>query len=226
MAIKDKLINPNDVEIIQPNLNPQIAPSVNLEPTLNPMMKCPLPPISVSPDSLRQYYRGGMFPQKRLFGPSNNLLTGGGTGGTTTQGNTENISVPPAVINLQIKQTAIVTPSLGVGQVLNAVTLLGKAFQIIGMAASSPTRIQLYGSAQARSLDAFRPIDVPPDAGTAQGIICDLVLDTSPLTWQFQNLTGDNGDAPQTNVIYASITNLGPGNQAITATILYLPFVN
>ena len=228
MGIQDKLVNPDDYNITQPDLNPQAAPSSDLQPTLSPMMRCPLPPIAVSPDSLRQFYRGGMLPQKRLFGPSNNKLSGsGGTTNVTVAGASENISVgPPPTPPLAVKQTAIVTASLGVGQTANAVVLLGKTFQIADITSNKPSRIELYGSSQARSIDSSRVIDTTPAAGVNNGIICDLVLDSSPLIWSFENLVGNNNDNPQNNVVYAAITNLGTGNTSIVVTIVYVPFVS
>jgi len=42
--------------------------SDSLQPGLSPFMRCPLPPVGgVSPDALRQWYRGGVMPQKRLL---------------------------------------------------------------------------------------------------------------------------------------------------------------
>jgi hypothetical protein len=39
-------------------------------PGPNPFLRCPLPPVVVTPDSLRQFYRDGMIPQSRIITPS------------------------------------------------------------------------------------------------------------------------------------------------------------
>jgi hypothetical protein len=40
------------------------------DPTVNPLLRSPLPPIFVSPDSLRQFFAGGSVPQIRMIPPS------------------------------------------------------------------------------------------------------------------------------------------------------------
>jgi len=48
-----------------------VTSSKNVEPGLNPYLRCPLPPIwQSSPDSLRQFYHNGVVPQVRLFNPA------------------------------------------------------------------------------------------------------------------------------------------------------------
>jgi len=44
----------------------------NTQPGSNPVLRCPLPQITSSPDSLRQFYVGGFIPQTRLI-PANSL---------------------------------------------------------------------------------------------------------------------------------------------------------
>ena len=57
-------------------------PTVDLQPGMSQFMRCPLPPVAdASPDALRQFYRGGKYPQQRL------LTAGGTAGGGATSGN-------------------------------------------------------------------------------------------------------------------------------------------
>lgn len=56
-------------------VTPPIAPTIGqfqtqFPPTPNPIIRCPLPPLSSNPDSLRQYYVNGSVPQTRIFQPS------------------------------------------------------------------------------------------------------------------------------------------------------------
>lgn len=56
-------------------VTPPITPTLGMfqtqfPPNPNPIMRCPLPPLSTSPDSLRQYYVNGNVPQTRIFQPS------------------------------------------------------------------------------------------------------------------------------------------------------------
>jgi hypothetical protein len=71
-----------------------------------------------------------------------------------------------------------------------------------------------------------RGLDVAPGAGTAQNIICDVVLDTVPYQWTFQNRTGANGESPQTTAIYVTVTNLNTTSSAVTVTLLYVPLAS
>lgn len=58
-------------EPVEPPSHP-FAPVVPLQPSpsqpgFNPMMRCPMPQITSSPDSLRQFYIGGVVPQTRII---------------------------------------------------------------------------------------------------------------------------------------------------------------
>jgi hypothetical protein len=223
-------------------------PSDSQEPGFNHFLRCPLPPIwQSSPDSLRQFYQNGKVPQTRIFNPP--LLNGGNTGGsaigitgsgsnatltkTATQlvtdivTQTVNTSVKAAASAAvqtalaQTSQATIQTTALSNGQVFAGTIALAKAFQLLNVSASSPCRIQLYGTALAQAGDAGRGLDVPPPAGSTQNIICDVVLDTSPLQWFFQSRTGANADSPQTNKVYVTITSLAPITGPITVNVGY-----
>jgi hypothetical protein len=39
-------------------------------PDIDPFLRCPLPPVQATPDSLRQFYRGGQIPQRRILPPT------------------------------------------------------------------------------------------------------------------------------------------------------------
>lgn len=75
---------------------------IDLQPGLSSFMRCPLPPIAgVSPDSLRQFYRNGQLPQRRLFSGSG--TTGGsgsgGGGGTVISATSSSSSSTVAIPN-------------------------------------------------------------------------------------------------------------------------------
>ena len=84
---------------------------------------------------------------------------------------------------------------------------------------------RLYGTAAQQSADAYRGLDVAPPAGTAQNMICDLVLDTAPLVWGFQDRIGSNGDNPTSSTVYITVTNLEAVTDSFTLTFGYVPLV-
>jgi len=45
------------------------GPESDMQPSRNPLLKCPLPLIQAQPDSLRQFYVSGI-PQSRIIVPS------------------------------------------------------------------------------------------------------------------------------------------------------------
>lgn len=205
------------------------APSSDMEPGRNMMLRCPMPSLwSVSPDSLRQFYIKGQVPQSRVMLPapavaptsdsvttvqkvtvSSGAVSGGGASSSST--------------GTQASVVSIKTPVLPPGNKFIGSIALAKSFQLLSVAVQSPCRIQLYGTAMAQSLDLSRNLDEPPAAGTAQNIICDVALDTAPYNWSFQNRIGANADRPQTANIYVTVTNLEQNSDAETVVIGYVP---
>lgn len=206
-------------------------PAGNLQPNLNAMLRCPLPPIwQTSPDSLRQFYLGGQVPQARLLSPANAPLSSGSS--TTTNSasvttvivNGSQASTPSSVASgIGIQQSVAITEVLGPGGSYRSSIPMAKGFQLLGISTSAPARVQLYGSAGAQSADAYRAVDTPPPAGTGQGIICDVVLDTAPFQWAFQNRVGANNESPTTTSVYVTLTNLDTTSDNLTLTVVYVP---
>jgi hypothetical protein len=202
-------------------------PTNELQPGLNAMIRCPLPPIfQASPDSLRQFYVGGQVPQARLLSPASSAVTAP-TYGTTS--NTTAVFLNPTgsgsstTSTVTAQQAVIRTPVLNHNGVFTGVISISKGFQLLNLSVGSPCRIQLYGTSTSQSLDRSRAIDTPPPAGTAQNIICDVVLDTTPYQWTFQNRVGANGDSPQKPSVYVTLTNLDVTSDVITLTLSYVP---
>ena len=206
----------------------QGIPSSNLEPGYNVYIRCPLPPVwTSSPDSLRQYYRNNLVPQTRLFNPPNPSLsvTGGSTGNVTNITGSSGSGGGGSSSTVVIAQTSLKTTSIGPNANFTGSFALSKAFQLLTIGASSPCRVRLYGTFAAQSADAYRGLDIPPPAGTVQNIICDIVLDTSPFVWTFQDRVGANGDSPITSYVYITVTNLDTISDVITLSFSYVSLV-
>lgn len=203
---------------------------VGLEPTLNTMIRCPLPPIfQAEPDSLRQFYQGGKIPQTRLLSAVTNGINGGGGSGNavvstsivTQTGGGGVVPPPPQVL---AQSATVTTTVLGPGQqFVGALNTASESFQLLGVSSSVPARITIYGTSFAQTSDLYRGLDQPPPAGSTQNIITDIVLDTAPLQWTFQNRVGSNGDTPQQPQAYITITNLSGAAVPLSVTVIFIP---
>lgn len=215
---------------VEPVVRPPVAPPAGTSSGYNPMMRSPLPPVwQASPDSLRQWTNNGVVPQTRIFTPTQSQSSsfngtinqfvsatstpagGGSSGGSTTPSGNPSI------------QGAITTTTLNPNTSQAATLQAAKSFQLLTLSASRACRVQLYGTSLARSIDAGRPLDISPPAGSTQNIICDVVLDTSPFTWSFQSRVGANADAPQGKAVYARITNLSAQIAPVNVSVSFVP---
>ncbi len=202
-------------------------PAKNLEPGYNVYLRCPLPPIwTTPPDSLRQYFINGVVPQVRLFNPpSNSGSNGSSVSNTYLSSSSGGSRGGNTYTTLKIVSTSLTTPSISPSAKYIGSLSLSKAFQLMNLTASSPCRVQIYGTAAEQSADSYRGIDVATPAGTAQNIICDVVLDTGPFNWTFQDRVGGNGDNPTASNVYITITNLDVITDSITVSLGYVPVV-
>ena len=103
------------------------------------------------------------------------------------------------------------------------VLTMAKAFVVLTVTVSAPARVRLYSTVSAQNADLARPITNGPGYGTEQGIIGDVVLDTAPTTWQAVNMTGANGDTPQSATIYLTCDNISNASEAVTVSVSYVP---
>jgi hypothetical protein len=129
-------------------------------------------------------------------------------------------STPPTGTSVSITTPAIVSGSSEV-----TTLAMAKMFQVYQVQVSGPTRIRLYATAAAQTLDASRSNSVPPTPGTQHGVLLDLYLDTADKwNWMCSPIApGYNNDSPQSTTIYATITNIDTVNAAISLQINYVP---
>lgn len=222
MPISDRLVDATLLNGGVPQHPPISNTGVDLQPSFNSMMRCPLPPLQVSPDSLRQFYRGGQLPQTRILTPNNIAISGEGESGagnvTATSGS--------ETVGLLVQQAAITTPIINPNNSFDSTLGLGRVFQLIQVSTSAPARVRLYGTLNALQLDSYRELDVAPAFGTEQGLILDVALDEVPYTFPLEGISGSNYDTVQAPVAYISVTNIGQATTPITVTFSYVPLVN
>ena len=189
----------------------------------NPNIRCPLPPVGGDPDSLRQF-EGNESPKFRVLP----LIpqTGGATtlnefgGGAASGGSSGGSS---GGINIVAKTASVTFVSIAGSSSTQTTVVLSQSFQILSIAANQGCCVRLYGSASARTSDAGRGVDAPAPAETTQGLIIDVVLDTTPFIWQPQNIVGSNSDSIQSKNCYVTVIN--PGNAAINGLLLTISYV-
>lgn len=215
-------------------VNPLQIPPPPIQSTLEPgqksvvNMRCPVPPVSFTPDTSRQFYRGSSIPQYRFIAPpqlSGNVNSSGGSSSTSTVVNnsTTNVtSLPKAQI------ASVSTPVLNPSIPYTTSVSLAKTFGLLQIAVTAACRVQLYSTSAFQSADIGRAAFVsgspnPPPPGTENGLIVDVYFTDTPDSWVFSpTWSGSNADFPQTSLIYVTITNTAASSNAITASITYL----
>ena len=206
-----------------PSAGQPSTPNSNLQPPRSNTMRCPLPILGqATADSLRSFYLQGNVPQVRLLTPES-VVINGGTSTTTASASTASSGSSGSGTAIVALTSSITTPALSQNQQFTGVMAFSRSFQLLSVALTSIARVRIYGTASAQSGDLGRGLDVPPAAGTAQNIICDVVLDTLPLVWSFQDRVGANADNPQTTNIYVTVTNINSTTTPITVTFQYVP---
>jgi hypothetical protein len=100
---------------------------------------------------------------------------------------------------------------------------MAKSFLLYQLAVNGPVRVRLYSTSSSQTADSARDIFTPVGLGTEQGIISDVVLDTAPVTWQYVDTVGSNGDTPQSNRVYITVDNIGPSSEDALISITYIP---
>jgi hypothetical protein len=204
---------------------PESQPQATLFPARNVIQICSLPNlpgIFPSTNNIWDYHLGGLVPQFRapLAAPTNAQTT---TGTTTTIATSTTSSSSTTTNNPPVAQSAsTTTPIIIAGNQFTGTILLAKSFLLYKLAVNAACRVRLYATAAAQSGDLTRPLTIPVGLGTEQGIISDVEMDAAGV-WFYENTVGSNGDTPQSNVIYLTVTNLSGVNQAITATLTYVP---
>lgn len=189
---------------------------------VNPTLRCPLPPFSAGPDSLRQFNENGQTPTFRVIP----LPVSTGFGGSTTINTTTETSSGSSggtTSTLTAKTVTYTSPLLSAGAVAFTVLTLAKSYQLIAVSVSSPAELRLYGAASSQAADAGRGLDSPVPAEVLNNMVTDIALDTVPYAWTWQNSLGVNTNNPQTTAAYLSIFNIGLSAARITVTLAYLP---
>jgi len=197
---------------------------------LNPYLRCPLPPFSTTIDTIRQWNMTGKLPVMRVIplptqqgaggGATTNIVnvtaTPGGSGGTSPV-------VPPTTLTPLTVFLNI--PSLAPGGTYKAILKMSESFQPLLVSATVPIEVRLYSNATTQTIDIARQTDASPTFANIEGMIGDVILDTNPNQWAWENRIGAKEDNQQTTNVYVTIVNpsLTTGTNAGRVTIVYQP---
>jgi hypothetical protein len=84
----------------------------------------------------------------------------------------------------------------------------------------------MYGTALSQSIDSPRASDTAVPFEVSAGVIVDVIFDTAPYNWAFQNILGANADSPQSTTVYITVVNpstsTGVGTTLVTFQFLPL----
>lgn len=212
----------------QPPTHPPIPP-VEEGANMNPYLRCPLPPFSTTVDTIRQWNMTGKNPVMRVIPLPTQQGAGGGavtniTNVTTTASGGGGGAAPTPVSLLP--QTAFINvPPLLPGATYQAIMRLSQSFQLLQVGATAALEVRLYADPVTRANDIARMTDLAVQFSNIEGVITDVVLDTYPYQWTWENRIGANADSPQTVNLYVTVVNPSQttGTNAARVTVVYLP---
>jgi hypothetical protein len=193
--------------------NPPVPPMSKSEEQdmLNPYLRCPLPPFSTTVDTIRQWNMTGKLPVMRVIPLPTQQGAGGGASSnvtnvtTTTSGSGGGSSTTPT--SLAPVTLLVPVPTLLPGGTYSTSLPAAKSYQLIMVGATQPVEVRLYSNATTQAVDASRITDVSVSFNQIQGVVTDIVMDTPPYSWGWENRTGANADSPQTTKLYVTVVN-------------------
>jgi hypothetical protein len=212
--------------------NPKTPPPASVPGAVlggNRYLRCPLPPFNSSPDVLRQFNESGKVPATRVIPlpVATTLGTGttifNGTSSSSGSGGSGGVVPTPSLAPVT---TTLSIPILVSGGSYSTTIQLAKSYQLQSVTSNQPVEIRLYASKNAQISDSPRLTDTAPPFETTVNLITDVVLDTAPYLWTWQNRVAVNADSPQTLNAYVTVFNpAGHSVSAATLTLLYIPLV-
>jgi len=190
----------------------------------NPFIRCPLPPFNSSPDVLRQFEENGKVPTRRVIPLPISTVAGGSTtinnnttvvNNSSTSGSTE--------VSLIAKTVTLNAPSLAPGDAAMASITVSKVAILMILGSSDLCEVRIYGDPLSQAADVSRLTDSAPLFEVTSGLVTDVVLDSTPLSWNWQNRVYVNQDSPATTNLYITVLNPTEGTVTPSVTITYLP---
>jgi hypothetical protein len=207
--------------------SPQTPPmTVTREMTVggNPYIRCSLPPLNAVPDTLRQFSENGQTPTRRVIPlPISTVAGSSKITYNVTAPSSSSGSVTPATFKLSEKTVTVDIPSIIPGGNYQTQVKMSTTFQLISLTATQPVEVRVYSDARTQGADVVRPTDSPVPFEVLPGVITDVVFDTAPFSWNWQNRIGANSDPIQTATVYVTVVN--PSSVGVPPSTLQISFV-
>lgn len=211
------------VEEQRPESPPQVLPGGARG--ANPFIRCPLPPFNVSPDTLRQFEENGKVPSRRVIplpisvaGGGNAVITNNTVVNTTGGGSSGSATVPVTALTVTLDVS-----ELDPGAAATAALTVSAVAVLLILGSSDQCEVRIYGDAATQAMDASRSTDSAPPFEVLPGLVTDVVFDTAPYQWNWQNRVFVNQDAPVTTSLYITVINNTSGTVTPSVTLTYLP---
>lgn len=187
----------------------------------NPYLRTTLPPMNAGPDTLRQFNENGKTPTRRVIPLPISTVAGGGaqiTNNTTIiqQGSSGGSSSAAKLVSASVN---VNSPTLLPGQTYTQTVQMAKSFQLLLVTSTQPVEVRIYSDALTQAADLVRATDHAVPFEVVAGLITDIVFDTPPYQWNWQNRIGANADATQSTNIYVTVINPSQVSGALPATI-------
>lgn len=190
----------------------------------NRNLRSTLPPLAAQVDNVRQFNELGKTPRFRVIPLPVNLTSGGGSVVNVTKSTSSGggSSTTTGVTSI-VASTVTINASIGPSSAILSSAVMARSFQLLSVIATAAVSIRLYGNSSAQALDSFRGIDAPVPAELGQDLITDLVLDTAPYTWNWQDRIGANSDTTQNTNIYITLLNPSTLSDVVSVAIKFVP---
>lgn len=191
------------------------------------ILRCPLPSFGTDPDTIRQFEQGAGVPQIRIIPPPNIAATSAtaATSGQLASSSSSSSSSSTTVSLTAASVTVNVGTLIPQASFIGTASVLKKSFQLLSMSASAAVDVRLYGTSTSQLIDEARLVDDPVPAEISQNIITDVLFDTVPYVWGWQNRIAANQDSPQSGTIYVTVINPSTSDTltGVAVVITYLP---
>jgi len=209
---------------------PESAPAPQKEPGQamggNAFIRCPLPPFNATSDTLRQFNESGKTPTRRVIPLPIQTVAGGSTtiiNNTSVTGSGSSSGGGTTPVTVTAKTVTLNAGTLLPGDVLVTSVTASKIAVLMIVGSSDLCEIRIYGDPVTQAADVGRVADTAVAFEITPGVVTDVILDTNPLQFNWQNRLFVNQDAPQTTNLYITVLNNTAGAVTPSVTITYLP---
>jgi hypothetical protein len=205
---------------------PDFQPERSLLPARDPTLRFSapfLPGTFPSSDTLRGFHLGGVIPQWRIPIPAS---PSGGSGGSSSSAaiiSTSSSTTTTSTLGI-IQNSSLNLPVMNPADTYTgSAAMIGEGWLLYTLSATFLMRVRGYATADAQTTDLARPSTLSPGYATAQDIIFDVVMGTTP-QWDFTPpIVGVNQVEGESQLLFVTVDNLSNASTNGSVTIQYAP---